>query len=212
MPAAPAAIKRALNSRAAKPMAFVLGLAPLAWLAAIGPDGWGFNAPEFINRFLGDWAIRLLLLTLAITPLAQIFRLSGLTRFRRMVGLFAFFYASLHISAYVVFDHFFDWAEIWQDILKRQYITVGMLTLLAMVPLVITSTNRMIRRVGAKRWQKLHYLVYPAAAGASLHHVMMVKANYTEAFIHVAILTVLLAWRVRHKWARTTSKAAPAAG
>lgn len=179
---------------------FLLCLVPLALLAANAlTGGLGANPIEAINRTLGDWALRFLLITLAVTPLRRLAGWNGLARFRRMLGLYAFFYAGLHVASYVVLDHFFDWPEIWADIVKRGYITIGLLTLLLLVPLAVTSTNAMIRRLGGRKWQRLHRLVYPAAALAVLHFYMMVKADWREPVLYAAILALLLG--VRAAWA-----------
>jgi sulfoxide reductase heme-binding subunit YedZ len=190
------AIRRALKSRAAKPVAWLICLTPLAYLVAIGPDGWGANQVETFNRFLGDWGLRGILVTLCITPLAKITGQPGFLRFRRLTGLFAFFYVCLHLSSYVVFDQFFDVAAIWKDIVKRQFITVGMISFTLLIPLAVTSTKGFKRRLGAKGWQRLHRLIYVIAMGAVLHNIMMVKANYVEATIHAVILAALLGWRI----------------
>ena len=150
--------------RIVKPLVFVLCLIPLVWLVWRGlSDGLGANPIEAINRFLGDWAMRFLLVTLAVTSLFRLFGWSVLMRFRRMVGLFAFTFAALHLSSYVVLDQFFNWSEIWADIVKRNFITVGMIAFLLLLPLAVTSTNAMVRRLGGKWWQRLHRLIYPAA-------------------------------------------------
>jgi methionine sulfoxide reductase heme-binding subunit len=189
-----------IRNRLAKPCLFLACLAPLAWLALIGPEGWGANLVETFNRFLGDWALRFLLLTLGVTPLAQLTRQRGIIRFRRMLGLFAFFYACLHLSSYVVFDQFFDLNAIWQDVVKRKFITVGMACFLALVPLAITSVKRLRNAMTARTWQRLHTAIYPIAMGVVLHNFMMVKANYREVFIHVVILAVLLGWRLAQRF------------
>lgn len=182
---------------ALKRAAFVLALLPLAWLAWLAASGGlGVNPIETINRFLGDWAIRFLLIALTVTPLRKVTGWSRLAGLRRMLGLFAFFYASLHVASYIGLDLFFDWQALWKDVLKRTYITLGMAAFLMLVPLAATSTKAMIRRLGAKRWQALHRLVYPAAMLAVAHHWMMVKADLTWPMIHAAILAVLLGYRV----------------
>lgn len=189
-------MKNILKTSTAKVVAFGLGLLPLAWLAAIGPDGWGANPVELFNRFLGDWALRFLLITLAISPFARIFRLSALLRYRRMLGLFAFFYASLHLLSYMVFDQFFDWAAIWEDIVKRQFITVGMLAFLGLVPLAVTSWNRIRGKMKARYWLKLHRSIYVITGAVVLHYFMMIKADYLLASLHGAILVILLLLRI----------------
>jgi sulfoxide reductase heme-binding subunit YedZ len=184
-----------------KPAVFVLCLAPLVWLgwrAAAG--GLGVNPIETINRSLGDWALRFLLLSLAMSPAKEIFGAPLLMRFRRMLGLFAFFCVALHLSSWIGLDQFFAWPHIWADIVKRPFITVGMLAFLSLLPLAATSTAGMIKRLGAKRWKRLHMLVYPAAALAVFHYFMMVKADIREPLIYAAVLAVLLGWRMITRW------------
>lgn len=183
---------------------FFLCLVPLLFLVWNAFSGeLGANPIESINRSLGDWALRFLLITLAITPLRQLTGFNPLIRFRRMLGLYAFFYATLHITNYVVLDQFFYWPEIWADIIKRPYITIGMVTFMLLLPLAITSTNKMIKRLGGKRWQRLHRLVYPAAIGAVLHYTMMVKADLHEPLLYAAILAGLLGIRIIRGWQRS---------
>ena len=182
--------------RIIKPLVFILCLTPLAWLIWRGVSGGlGANPIEATNRFLGDWAMRFLLVTLAVTPLRRLFGWSVLMRFRRMLGLFAFAYAALHLSSYVVLDQFFHWADIWADIVKRNFITVGMIAFLLLVPLAVTSTNAMVRRLGGRRWKRLHRLVYPAAIAVIVHFYMMVKADVREPLVYGAIAAVLLGYR-----------------
>lgn len=184
-----------------KPAVFALSLLPLAWLAWLAASGGlGVNPIEAVNRFLGDWAIRFLLIALAVTPLRMLTGWTQVARLRRMIGLFAFFYASLHVASYVGLDLFFDWRALWKDVLKRTFITLGMAAFVMLVPLALTSTKAMIRRLGGKRWQALHRLVYPAAILAVTHHWMMVKADLTWPMIHAAILAVLLGYRVAKAW------------
>ena len=171
---------------ALKVFLFVLALLPLAYLIAgafFFPEWLGANPAEYITRSVGDWTLRLLLLTLAVTPLRRITGLTGLLRLRRMLGLYTFFYALLHLSAYVSFDHVFDVAEILKDIVKRPFITVGFTCLVLLIPLAVTSTNAMVRRLGAKRWQSLHRLVYLIAPLAVLHFWWMVKRDLTEPIV-----------------------------
>lgn len=186
-----------------KPLAFVLALAPFVWLlwqiwlAMQGlPNGLGANPFSASNFFTGKWALRFLLITLAITPLRLLTGWNELGRFRRMVGLFAFFYAAMHLTSYVALDHFFDWPTIWKDILKRTYITLGMAALLILLPLAVTSTRGMVRRMGAKSWQRLHRLVYAAGILAVIHFYLLVKADVREPLIYAAILSILLGFRL----------------
>ena len=183
--------------RIAKPLVFAACLLPLAWLAHKGwTTGFGAHPQEYVNRFLGDWALRFLLIALAVTPAREISGVAALARWRRMLGLYAFFYVCLHILSYVVATHFFDWAAIAKDIVKRTYITVGMATFLALLPLAVTSTARMAKRLGAARWKKLHRLVYAAGIGGVVHFYMMVKLDVREPLLYAAILAALLGWRV----------------
>jgi sulfoxide reductase heme-binding subunit YedZ len=176
---------------------FILCLLPLAFL--IGrflTDNLGVNPVETINRYLGDWALRFLIITLAITPLRIVFKLNRLMQYRRMLGLFSYFYVMLHLSSYLIIDQGLYWPEIIEDIYKRPFITIGMIVVLLLTPLAITSTNKMIKRLGGKRWQRLHRLVYPAAILAVVHFWMMVKADITEPLIYAVILFVLLILRL----------------
>lgn len=185
-----------------KPTVFVACLFPLAWLigrALIGELG--ANPIEAVTRYLGDWALRFLLIGLAVTPVRILTGWNAIGRLRRMLGLFAFFYVTLHFMSYVGLDQFFYWAGIWQDIVKRVFITLGMASVLLLLPLAVTSTDTMTKRLGGKRWRQLHRLVYPAAVLAVIHFFMMIKADYTEPVIYAVILTTLFAVRLYKKWA-----------
>jgi len=186
-----------LWERAIKPTMFVASLLPLAWLvAALFTGGLGANPIEALIRALGDWALRFLLLGLAVTPLRRLRRLSVLARLRRMLGLYAFFYALLHLLGYVVLDQFFDWAAIGADILKRPYITIGITAFALLLPLAATSTDASIRRLGGRRWRRLHRLVYPAAILAVVHFYLLVKADIRQPLLYGALLALLLAARL----------------
>ena len=200
------------SQTAFKVFLFIAALIPLAYLvvgAFFFPEWLGANPAEYITRSIGDWTLRLLLATLAITPLRKMTGWNWLLRLRRMLGLYTFFYALLHLSAYVSFDHVSDVAEILKDIVKRPFITVGFTCLVLMIPLAVTSTNAMVRRLGAKRWQLLHRLVYLIAPLAVLHFWWMVKRDLTEPIIYALLLTGLLAYRlyfrVRGSGARSTA-------
>jgi sulfoxide reductase heme-binding subunit YedZ len=185
--------------RALKVALFVLALVPVARLATgavFFPEWLGANPAEFITRATGDWTLRFLLITLAVTPVRKITGWHWLAGYRRMFGLFAFFYALVHLSSYVSFDHVFDVTEILKDIVKRPFITVGFTALVLLIPLAVTSTNRMVQRLGAKRWLALHRLVYVIAPLGVLHFWWMVKADLTEPVIYAAILAVLLGYRL----------------
>ena len=181
----------------AKPFVFAACLGPLAWLVwQVFAGGLGANPAEAMNRFLGDWALRFLLVALAVTPLRGLTGWGTVMLFRRMIGLFAFFYVCLHLLSYVVVDQTFDWPAIWADIVKRQYITVGMITFTLLLPLALTSTDGMVRRLGGRRWVRLHRLVYAAGIGGVFHFFMMVKADLREPMIYAAVLAFLLGYRV----------------
>jgi sulfoxide reductase heme-binding subunit YedZ len=199
-------VKQAFSSeeilrRGLKPTVFVLCLLPLIWLGVRTATGsLGANPIEAIIRYLGDWALRFLLIALAVTPLRLITGWLAVARLRRMLGLFAFLYIVLHIMGYVGLDHFFDWPTIWKDILKRTYITVGMIALLMLIPLALTSTDTMIRRLGGARWRKLHWLVYPAAIAGVTHYFLMIKAGYQQPLIYALILAALFGIRLYKRW------------
>ena len=180
-------------------MLFLIALVPLAKLGAgvvYFPDWLGANPAEFITRATGDWTLRFLLFTLAVTPLRKIMGWNWLLKFRRMLGLFAFFYGVVHFSSFIAFDHVFIVAEILKDIVKRPFITVGFIALVLMIPLAVTSTNAMVRRLGAQRWLALHRLVYVVAPLGVLHFWWMVKRDVTEPAIYALILALLLGYRV----------------
>jgi len=184
---------------ALKALAFCAALIPLARLAAgaaLYPEWLGANPAEYITRSTGDWTLRFLLLTLAVTPLRKLTGWHSLARFRRMLGLYAFFYGVAHLSSYLTFDHAFDLTEIAKDILKRPFITVGFITLVLMLPLAVTSTNKMVRRLGAKRWMALHRLVYLIAPLDVLHFWWMVRKDVTEPALYAALLAMLLGYRL----------------
>ena len=180
-----------------KPAVFALSLLPLAWLAWRGMYGsLGVNPIETVNRYLGDWALRFLLIALAVTPLRKITGWAPLARLRRMMGLFAFFYVALHLSSYLGLDLFFDWQALFKDVVKRRYITLGMLAFALLVPLAVTSTDGMIRRLGGRAWRRLHLLVFPAAVLGVVHYWMMVKADIRQPALYAAVLAVLLGYRL----------------
>lgn len=192
--------------RAFKTVLFVLCLLPLARLGWLGTHaGLGANPIEFVIRSLGTWALTFLLATLAVTPLRRLTGWNGLIRVRRMLGLFAFFYASMHFLFYVGVDQFFDMNAIIKDILKRPYITVGFACLLALIPLAVTSTNGMQRRLGGKRWQQLHRIVYGIAIGGVVHYWWLVKKDITQPLIYALVLGVLLVARLWWRRARAVS-------
>ena len=182
--------------RIVKPTLFVVCLLPFVLLILQSLDGSiGPNPVQAITHATGDWALRMLLITLAVTPLRRVTGWAWLIRLRRMLGLFAFFYAALHFCTYLWLDQFFDWAAIVEDIAKRPYITVGFAALVLMTPLAVTSTKGWLRRLGP-RWKRLHQLVYPIAILGVLHYLWLVKADLLEPGIYAAILAALLLARV----------------
>ncbi len=189
-----------LLHKAAKPAAFLLGLLPALWLVyAAAFDQLGANPAEALVRSTGDWTLRMLCAVLAVTPLRISAGLPGLARFRRMVGLFVYFYATLHLLAYSWFDMGLDAGDIARDIAKRLFILVGFTAVLLLTPLALTSSNWMIRWLGARRWQALHRSVYVVAALAVLHFFWMRagKNNFTEVAVYAAVLATLLGWRAQ---------------
>jgi len=190
-------VHKLLSSKWLKVLVFLLCLVPvgiLGWRAVHGDLT--ANPIEFITHATGDWTLRFLLITLAITPLRMLLGLPELVRFRRMLGLFAFFYACLHFSTWLVLDKFFDMSEIWKDVLKRRFITVGFAAFLLLIPLALTSTAGWIRRLGGKRWQALHRLIYPSAALGVIHYYWLVKSAVIRPLTYAAILAVLLLYRL----------------
>jgi sulfoxide reductase heme-binding subunit YedZ len=182
--------------RYGKPLVFLICLVPFGVLIARGASGaLGPNPVEAITHFTGDWTLRLLLVTLAITPLRRLTAQVWLVRYRRMLGLFSFFYAVLHFTTYLWLDRFFDLGTIAEDVLKRPYITVGFAAFVLMVPLAITSTQGWIRRLG-RRWKRLHRAVYAIGVLGVLHYLWLVKADLLEPAIYGGILAVLLGLRV----------------
>ncbi|MGH8599961.1 MAG: protein-methionine-sulfoxide reductase heme-binding subunit MsrQ [Burkholderiales bacterium] len=169
-------------------------LARLVWLAF--NDGLGANPIQFIEHTLGDWILIFLVITLSVTPLRRLLNWQWLVRLRRMFGLYAFFYAVLHFVAYIGLDQFFDFHAILKDIVKRPFITVGFACLVLMLPLAATSTNAMVRRLGGRRWQQLHRLVYLIAIGGVIHFWWEVKKDITDPLIYAALFAVLLAIRI----------------
>lgn len=194
-------INQYLSSRFAKPLAFILGLLPFVWLVAAAVFDWlGANPAEALERSSGDWTLRMLCVVLAITPLRTIAKLPSLARFRRMAGLYVYFYAVLHLLAYSWFDMGFEVADIAKDIAKRPFILVGFSAVVLLTPLALTSFNRAIKALGGKRWQLLHRLVYAIAILAVVHFFWMRagKNNFAEVAVYAAILASLLGWRVAH--------------
>lgn len=194
----------------AKPLVFSLALLPFLWLLyGAAADLLGPNPAEHLIRSTGQWALRCLCLTLAVTPLRVLLGQPALARFRRMAGLFVFFYAVLHVLCYAWFDMGFEWLEIVRDIAKRPFILVGFTAFVLLLPLAATSFNRAIRALGAVRWRALHRLVYAVAGLAILHFFWMRagKRDFTEVAVYATILGALLVWRLWHRWRATRAKA-----
>lgn len=179
-----------------KILVYIVGFIPAVWLFYAGiMDQLGADPMRYLEQALGLWALRFLIATLAITPLRQLFNIN-LLRYRRAIGLLAFYYAALHLITYLVLDQGLDMAAIVADIVKRPYITIGMATFVILVPLAVTSNNAAIRRMGGHAWARLHKLVYAAAIGAVLHYILVVKSWPTEPLVYAAIVAVLLGYRL----------------
>jgi len=185
-----------LSSRVTKAAVFLLCLVPLASMAWRGMhDQLGANPIEYITRATGTWTLRFLVIGLAITPARKLLKQPLLIRYRRMIGLYAFFYGCLHLTTYIWLDKFFDWGDAWKDVLKRPFITVGFLAFVAMVPLAITSTAGWIRRLGGKRWQLLHRLVYLSAIAGVIHYYWLVKSDVRLPVFYGVLTAILLSCR-----------------
>ena len=198
----PSPIAVQINKRAAewswlaKPALYIIGAMPGVWTFYLGiVDQLGADPMRTLEKTLGIWALRFLIASLCVTPLRDLAGVN-LIRYRRALGLLAFFYALAHLTTYLVLDQGLYLSAIWADILKRPYITIGMIAFLVLVPLAITSNNAMVRRLGASAWRRLHQLVYAAAALAAAHFVLVVKAWPIEPLVYAAIIAVLLLYRL----------------
>jgi methionine sulfoxide reductase heme-binding subunit len=195
-----------LRSKWLKVIVFIASLSPLAILVVRGlQDDLTANPIEYITRSTGDWTMRFLLITLGITPVRRLLRQPDLIRYRRVLGLFAFFYGVLHLITWAWLDKFFDVQEMWADVVKRRFITMGMLGFVLMIPLAITSTRGWIRRLG-KKWQQLHRLIYVSAAAGVIHYYWLVKSDIRMPLTYCAILLLLLGLR----FVKTARPAVPA--
>jgi len=193
--------------RTLKLLVFLLCLGPLGWLTwKAFHDLLGANPVDVITRTTGRWTLIFLLVTLGVTPARKLLRMPWLIRFRRMLGLYAFFYGSLHLMTYIWLDKFFNVHEMLLDIAKRRFITAGLTAWLLMLPLALTSTAGWIRRLGGKRWQKLHQLIYYSAACGVVHFIWLVKADLRRPLTYGAVLTALLAFRIA-TWSITKMRA-----
>jgi len=196
--------------RLLKPLVFLLCLGPAFVLTWKGfHDRLGANPIDVITRTTGRWTLTFLLITLSVTPVRRILGMAWLIRFRRMLGLFAFFYGSLHLMTYVWLDKFFDVHEMLHDIAKRRFITAGMTAWALMLPLALTSTAGWIRRLGGKRWQSLHRLIYFSATAGVVHFIWLIKADLRRPLTYGAVLAALLAFRM-FIWLRGRAKSRPA--
>lgn len=190
---------------------YFVGMIPAVWTFYLGvTDQLGADPMKTLERTLGLWALRFLIVGLAITPLRQLAGVN-LLRYRRAIGLLAFLYAVLHLTTYLVLDQGLDWHAIWMDIIKRPFITVGMGAFLILVPLAATSNNAVIRRIGGRVWTRIHRWVYVAAAAAAIHFVMVVKSWPPEPLIYAGLVAVLLTWRLVARWP-TSRRRAPTRG
>jgi methionine sulfoxide reductase heme-binding subunit len=193
----PDSLRPILLSRWTKVVIFLICLSPFGILMWKGLHGsLTANPVEYVQHFTGDWTLRFLLITLSITPLRKLLNLPDLIRFRRMLGLFAFFYVCLHFLTYIWPDQNFDLAGMWKDVAKRPFITMGFFGFVLMIPLALTSTKGWIRRLGGKRWQSLHRLIYFSAFCGVLHYYWLVKSDHRLPLIYGAILAVLLLYRL----------------
>jgi sulfoxide reductase heme-binding subunit YedZ len=191
-----------------KAVVFVLALVPIVRIGLLAGDK--TNPIEFITRGTGDWTLYFLCITLGVTPLRRLSGLNWLLKLRRMLGLFAFFYVCLHFTTFLWFDHFFDVQEMWKDVVKRPFITVGFAAFVLLIPLAATSTNAMVRRLGGKRWQALHRLIYVIAPLGILHFWWMKagKHDFAQPILFGTIVALLLALRLY--WSRTRLQGARA--
>src|SRR4051812_39086096 len=188
--------------RILKPVVFLLCLAPLGFLiwASSVPGALGANPFEALTDRTGDWTLRFVLITLAVTPLRVLTGWNVVIRFRRMLGLFAFFYSFLHFLTYVWFTQYFNLSEITKDVVKRPFITVGFVAFLLMIPLAVTSTKKWISRLGGKRWKKLHLAIYITGILGVIHYYWRVKSDITDPLIYIVLLSLLFALRIWNKF------------
>jgi len=190
-------VRRILTSKWTKVVVFLLCLGPFFSLVDSSlHNRLGANPVEFLQHATGDWILRFLVFTLAITPLRKLLNQPDLIRFRRMLGLFAFFYACLHFLTYIGPDQSFDLSAMWKDVAKRRYITVGFAAFVLLIPLAITSTTGWIRRLGGKRWQQLHRAIYASAVLGVIHYYWLVKSDVRKPLFYGALVGILLLWRL----------------
>jgi len=203
-------VRRILTSKWTKVAVFLLCLIPLVGLLDRAlHNRLGANPVEFLQHATGDWILRFLVFTLAITPLRKLLNLPDLIRFRRMLGLFAFFYACLHFLTYLGPDQSFNLSAMWKDVAKRPFITVGFLGFVLLIPLALTSTTGWIRRLGGKRWQMLHRAIYISAIAGVVHYYWLVKSDVRKPLFYGALVALLLLWRLG-SWISKRRSQAPA--
>jgi sulfoxide reductase heme-binding subunit YedZ len=198
-----------LTSKWTKVVVFLICLVPLGiliWQAFTGDLG--ANPTQFLEHATGDWTLRFVAITLTVTPLRKLLRQPQLIRFRRMLGLFAFFYGCCHLAVYLTFDQVFDPHGIWADVIKRRYITVGFTGFVLMIPLAVTSTAGMIRRMGGRRWAMLHRAIYLTAIAGVIHYFWLVKSDIHLPLEYAAVMAILLGWRVYDHYSKPHSRAA----
>ena len=197
-----------LSSKWTKVAVFLSCLVPLGVLVwRLLTSRLGANPVEFIQHATGDWTLRFLIITLCVTPFRKLLNLPDLIRFRRMLGLFAFFYVCLHFLTYLGPDQSFDLAGMWKDVAKRPFITVGFAAFVSLIPLAITSTTGWIRRIGGKRWQILHRLIYFAAVCGVIHYYWLVKSDVRKPLFYGALVAILLVWRLAGWFTKRRSQA-----
>ena len=204
------AINSLLGKKWMKVMVFLACLAPvglIAWDATHDATA-GADPARFLEHATGDWTIRFIVIGLAITPLRKLLHLPNLIRFRRMIGLYAFFYVFLHFSTWIVVDHYFNWSDMWADVLKRRFITVGFSAFVLLSPLAFTSTAGWIRRLGGRNWVKLHKLIYVIGILAVIHYAWLVKSDEHKPEFYGTLIGLLLLYRLI-VWIQTRSKRAP---
>jgi sulfoxide reductase heme-binding subunit YedZ len=183
-------------------------LSPLIWFVAQGfTGGLGANPIQYVLRQLGVWALRFICISLAITPAARLLKAPAIARYRRRVGLFAFAYVCLHLTTYIGVDQIFDWPTIGKDIVKRPYITIGMAAFAMLLPMAVTSADKLRRRMGPKRWKRLHQLIYLIAPMGVVHYYLLVKADHRPPLVYGAVVLVLLGYRLVD-WAMARRKKA----
>ena len=208
----PGALNSILTSKWTKVVVFLVCLTPVGIIVwGIFNHAYDANPAQLLEHATGDWTIRFIVFTLAVTPLRKILHIPQLIRFRRMIGLFAFFYVCLHFTTYLWLDKFFSWPDIWGDLHKRPYIIVGFTGFVLLIPLALTSTAGWIRRLGGKNWQMLHRAVYVTAICGVIHYWWLVKSDIRKPLLYACLVGILLAWRLG-VWFIGKGKGVPASG